>query len=316
MTVHILDIPEFPEQLREWLEDHLVDVHLAEVVSELLAVHGETSNPSSLDDVLGESRERILNRGLTSLTDQQCKTLLTQPRLLFALQDRVIEEGSRYWQHRANKAERQLLDLTEESDEEFLLEPAGNMPLAAMDANSSESTTRKRKLAGAHALSAEDNHSTRLRLKIISGAALAIALIALIGLFGWTSAKPQQPWGWLSEGALQPDLDASSYLESLASSGRQWFDKRPTNQRDLVARLDQLNAGCDKLILAPHEPLTEIDRTWLRDKCGAWKSNIEKHLSDLKSGKDPATIRTAADETVRKLINALRTKASQLRTSE
>jgi hypothetical protein len=313
MTVHILDMPEHPGQLHSWIEAQLVDVHLAEVVSELLAVHGESANTVSLDELLGVWKERILSDGLLDLTSQQCTSLLTQPRLLFELQELIVEQGSSYWKQLANHEETvsrgmQAMSLDDASVVPVIVTAeAVEEPYAA----SAEMPTRKRKTAlgdswGQPSLKVWDS-----KLLLGGGFVLMTMIITALAIIIWMK-HDEIAWGWGKEDALQTDLDASSYMVALADSGNEWFDQRPSDTKALEIRLRQLRDGCDILIAAEHEPLNDEEREWLRDKCRAWRGNIEQHRTDLTAGKAIREVRDAADETVRKLVTALKSKGTEL----
>jgi hypothetical protein len=68
--------------------------------------------------------------------------------------------------------------------------------------------------------------------------------------------------------------------------------------------------GCTKVLAAKHEPLTLDDRAWLVERCVAWGTKLDKHLADLQTGRSIEEVRREADETVDKLAQALRARAS------
>ena len=76
-------------------------------------------------------------------------------------------------------------------------------------------------------------------------------------------------------------------------------------------RLREFRRGCETLINAPHTQLSEEDREWLIKRCREWKKKIAEHERTLRSGaKTVEEVRSDADETVRKLMAALRKRAT------
>ena len=125
------------------------------------------------------------------------------------------------------------------------------------------------------------------------------------------SAKPTG-WGWDRPGALKSNIPADEYLNSLADSANEWFNKRPESPRDLATRIAQFRKGCSTLILADHQPLAEEDRTWLVEKCRAWAEKLDAHLVAIEAGQEVDSVRAAADETINKLMTAMRNRASEI----
>ncbi len=131
-----------------------------------------------------------------------------------------------------------------------------------------------------------------------------------------TLAEPEPPapakptgWGWERPGAIPNDVAADAYLTTLAHGADEWFNKRPTDAEGVKKRISDFRKGCSTLIASSHEPLAEEDRTWLVEKCKKWRDKLDGHLAALDAGEDPFIVRAAADETVTKLINAMRARA-------
>ncbi|MEQ9408153.1 MAG: hypothetical protein RIK87_10530 [Fuerstiella sp.] len=108
-------------------------------------------------------------------------------------------------------------------------------------------------------------------------------------------------------------MTPAAYLDSLADSAQEWFGKRPDTARAVATRIAQFRQGCSTLILADHAPLSAEDRTWLVGKCRARATKLDGHLAAVEAGQDAATVLTAADDTVNKLITALRGRAAELK---
>lgn len=116
-------------------------------------------------------------------------------------------------------------------------------------------------------------------------------------------------WGWSRPGALPQDLAPATYLDRLADDAEEWFAKRLEDPSALAMRITEFRLGCSSLIAAEHRPLSADDRAWLIEKCQAWAEKLEGHLAAVEAGQDPLQVRAEADETVNKLIQALRERA-------
>jgi len=144
---------------------------------------------------------------------------------------------------------------------------------------------------------------------------LATAACLLIAMFIWDSfLRPQRlsvasGWGWNRSGALPQDVQADVYFARLADGADEWFKQRPKTAEDLAKRTGQFRQGCSTLILADHRPLSAEDRKWLIDKCREWAVKLDQHLAAVEADyPDVQDIRDQADETIHKLIAALRTR--------
>jgi hypothetical protein len=65
------------------------------------------------------------------------------------------------------------------------------------------------------------------------------------------------------------------------------------------------------LDLAPidHRPLAATDRDWLKERCRLWAGKLDAHLASIESGGDVPSVRQDADDTIRKLMDALRARS-------
>src|SRR5262245_27095304 len=100
MTIHALEIPDATADLAQWLERHLVGLHLGELVTELAVIQGSPGGTSDLRDVLGQEYVAVLESGLQSLSHEQLQMLSAQPRLLIELQELVLTQGGGFWLQR------------------------------------------------------------------------------------------------------------------------------------------------------------------------------------------------------------------------
>ena len=147
----------------------------------------------------------------------------------------------------------------------------------------------------------------------LATAAAVLAIVVVYGQSQWPSqsrpAPPASGWGWSRSGALPQDLPRAAYLDHLASTAADWFRKRPDAPIALARRIAEFRQGCSVLILSEHRPLSPEDRTWLVAKCRAWAARLDAHLAAVEAGEAPEKVRAAADETVNRLITALRDRA-------
>ena len=98
MKLLTLDIPDAADSLAPWLESHLLGLDLHQVVTELGIFGGSQNEPrASLQQILGEQTEEVLQLGLRSLSISKLRQLLRQPRLLLDLQRLVLDQGGAYW---------------------------------------------------------------------------------------------------------------------------------------------------------------------------------------------------------------------------
>jgi hypothetical protein len=132
----------------------------------------------------------------------------------------------------------------------------------------------------------------------------------LVAVMAFWPTPPKPGWGWDRPGALAVDLNAPEYLNHLADGANEWFKKRPETRQDLEQRLREFRRGCDTLIAAPHPQLSDADRDWLVERCRVWSGKLDQHVADLQTGTELTRVRDAADETIRKLIQALRDRTS------
>jgi hypothetical protein len=76
--------------------------------------------------------------------------------------------------------------------------------------------------------------------------------------------------------------------------------------------LRQFQAGCTRLLEAPHDNLDAPTRDWLRKRCQAWSEKIGELEAKLERDRDVAAVRQAANATVERLSAALREKAAEV----
>jgi hypothetical protein len=304
MTWRALEIPDDPARLAPWLEGHLIGPDLARLVAELEAVHGPLDTSSDLDTSLERHTSQVLERGLEILSPAAMRTLLTHPRLLLTLQARVLGEGGPFWLAARSRETDALVEHGRQRLGDYLRDqaaaeaaPDGPRPLPAFDGSPPGPSTGRRRAWRA---------------------ALATAVLLLMGVFLWQQFQSPEPvsartaWGWNAPGAMADNVAAPAYLMALAKAADEWFNERPDDAESLARRIGEFRAGCDRLILAQHRPLAPADRQWLIGKCQAWSAKFDAHLADLHGGRDAAAVRAEADQTIRSLSEALRSRSRAL----
>jgi hypothetical protein len=303
MPATILDIPDEVADVGPWLDALLVGEDLGRVMAELAAVHGVAlpsgspgsgswPTPADATAWLGDRLPAVLAGGFGQLDSRVVGELLRNPALLPALQEVVCSTGGSYW-----------MDLARGTA------PAGRSPQEfsrLMFADDSRS--------GLPVLPGPAGSSTSSPLLVRTIAALAACLLVAVGIWSLSDRGgfSERPWGWSVATALD-SAPADRYLDQLAAAGEQWFAVKPDSEAALAKRLEQMIAGCDRLIEAAHEPLAPEDREWLREKCRAWREKFVGQLEALAASHDVAAGRAAADETVTKLVVALRSRATEVR---
>jgi hypothetical protein len=294
MRLIALEIPDEPAELAHWLERSLVGPDLASLVAELEAIHGEPAGAQpSARGMIGRDLDLVYSEGLATLPRTTLKHLLRQPRLLLELQEMVLENGGRHW-------------------DRLVLE-------GAIEADRQIERGRKR-LRKAIAGRAKPNDSDLIPLRPLLAwyrqplfVSLATAASVLVAVFVFERNQPpvDPAWGWNKPGALSSNLPPGPYLVRLAEEAEDWFAQRPDNRMGLARRISEFRQSCTTLILANHKSLNAEDRAWLVGKCKEWASKLDAQIVELEAQGDTAKVRGEADETVRKLINALRDRASR-----
>lgn len=211
--------------------------------------------------------------------------------LLLELQDQVASAGGEFWRQRA------AADSTaEDRIEQTWLSLAGRIQPATQNEGSQNQPPREEKK----------------RVAAIFAAASILAVACLLVWLGPKPAAAPPAWGWQASGVLAEDATAPDYLRNLAVAANDWFKKRPATAADLAIRIGQFRAGCSRIMLAEHRPLAEADQQWLVDRCRVWAGKLDGSLIDTESGRSIEEVRGEVDETVRRLISALETRADEL----
>lgn len=325
MELHLLSIPDNADALAAWLEECLLGPDLGEVAAELAAVYDAApADAPALEEALAGRLPAVLAHGLRGLPAALLGRLLRHPTLLLDLQERVLTEGGEPWRRPCDS---RLLETTERGRDRLAVwvhasgNGAGASPLP------SPVTTDDRPAAAARSVPVRPRATSFWRQTLI--ASLASAACAVLAVFAFETlahretpsvatpapAAPPRGWGWMNDAALAAAPTAPEHLRQLADAAHEWFNRRPTDAAALGHRLGEFRQGCTQLLLAEHAPLAEPDRAWLRERCRAWAAKLDTHLAALESGAAPATVLPQADDTITRLIQALRTRAEELEQS-
>jgi hypothetical protein len=237
-----------------------------------------------------------LTDGLGALPREALGRLLRGPRLLLDLEELVLVEGGVHWQRLGAEAPATGVEQSWERLEAILRAQdratPGKPPIPPMP---------------------RPQARRRFERPWVVSLATAAAVLAMAVAYDQTRgpvAVAQAGWGWNRPGALPQDLSRGAYLVRLADDAEEWFKKRLAEPAALARRIAEFRQGCSVLILTGHKPLPAEDRQWLNAKCREWAAKLDAHLAAVEAGEEPLKVRAAADETVRKLISALRGRAT------
>jgi hypothetical protein len=277
MTLVLPTVPEDPAELAGWLDRQIVGPDLARLIAELSAVHGPSSETTDLATVLGPDREAVLARGLGVLSEDRLRTFLRHPPLLAELQDTVTEAGSPYW------------------DELF-----DHPTLARVARNARDGLIEVLRPVRRY-----PRPPIYLRPWFVALATAATVLMTVV----LERTPAQRPWGWNVPRALSRGDTAAEHLTALADAAAEWRNRPRQTPAELRRAIKEMRDGCTALLAADHRALPAEDRAWLMDRCVAWGTKLDRHLADLQAGRPADEVRAEADETVDKLVQALRTRA-------
>jgi hypothetical protein len=283
MTILITTIPNDPKEWAGWLEQHLVGLRLRDLIHELQMLPEPKTTPLSL--LLNEVQlSEVRTRGLSALTVTQIRTLLGSPESLLELQEEVLCNGSDYWKSLPTAEE------VRQSLERVKLKIKAAISVDERPSRPSDQPTVAR---------------SRSWFNI---GILSLAVMLLIGVF----VSRMQPVGsgriLGQPGLLANNVNSSSqYFNRIADAASEWFIQRPINSAQLISLLQDVSDDCQILIEAEHPALTTAERDWFVTKCGNWKTEFDITLSSLQSGDlTLEAAQAAVDQTMRKLVNALR----------
>lgn len=311
MKLHILDLPDTREELIPWLEARFLGPELPELVAQLEDLRPAAAKAGpALGPILDQHGPALLKQGLSALPEAALWSLIADPQRLFELQDWVLTADSRYWNALVASAEDLQLSKSrgEAKWSRFLADESSNAPAPAA------------KSGGKAAWYASPPW--------VAMATAAVMLLAFRLVMDQKGVKvpgadpnqvaqapipPPVGWGWNNPDSLKQDVAADVYLTNLANGADAWFKKRPEDNKALAKRIGEFRRGCSELLLAEHQPLAEEDKAWLLERCKVWAGKFDGFLAAAESGADVQKTLAEMDETVNKLITALRTRADGLK---
>jgi hypothetical protein len=330
VTLVAFTIPDDPAQLPGWLESRLVAPDIGRLVAELAAAYPERGRAIPARQLLGDWYRKALADGLGGVPAGVLQQLLHHPRCLLELQEAVLTEGGAYWEEVAHRAEeltpavergRSALDAIFAA-ESGPLAPRADSVAAVCDPGATRPRETPASQRPATPLAERADHTpgqrpTRsYRNWALASSALAACLLLAVGYLTLTRPGPEVAgvsWGWAKPGGIPKQAQKpAEYLNSLAATSEEWFNKRPEDAAEVAKRISEFRAGCSRLIFSPHAALAQADRDWLVEKCRAWAKKLDDHLTELERGGDALKVRGDADDTIRKLQGALRERATKL----
>ena len=300
MPLHFVDIPDDAANLTTWLERHLVDSTLGELVAELSAAHPAGPPQSeTLETLLGAKLKSVLSRGLSSLSESELRQLVGHPWLLMELQERIFIDGGDYWSTSNSTADEDhaIARVWSRVSEQI----AHETPLTiARSENAIESTTKKSRRSawiGTMALAvAAFVGGLRLRDQLLNPPNQVIAA--------------QTSCGWIESIARAQNETRQPYFKILIDGAESWKKVNNNSPAQLATSINQFRQGCSVLLLSEHKPLPDSDKQWLRERCHDWADKLDRLLTRLENREeDFQVLRAAADEINQKLLEALRNQA-------
>lgn len=329
MKLVILETPDDPSLIPAWLDRLLVGLELAELVSQLEAIHGEPVDNPSLDAVLGERKNDVLNSGLGVLNADQISSLLTHPQLLLDLQEAVLIDGSGFWTSLQSEDD----ELTTAVDRSWQrLQATFEQPEAE-----AESEFEPKSFDGADDLTTktEDDQArldpwgkpirrdARSTLRILT-AACAMVLVAGAGLY---YLQPSPSTGWNSPEALVHRENPAATFEALAAASTDYLEASRSTPAELEREITRFIGDCEKVQLLKLPELADIDHPdrelpgskigtyddWLKVKCASWAGQARATLTAMRDGNsDFESASSAYTEILTKLKSALEKQAAAL----
>ena len=292
MSTHLLlEMPDGDFERTMWLERQFVDFRLKQLVDELTVVRqieeeSKGKTPVSfcggqpLESPLGYQGchsslpqeidwDKVLTKGLRSLSRKQFYGLLRDPQSLFALQEFILINGGSYWQELSETVHRQPAQRTYPMK-------FSNWVLATISA---------------------------------AAAVLLVGLFMNAPKASIVADVATNSWGPANIVATATlSLSANEYLDFLADLVGQWYDKRPIDREGLILRTEQFVAGCQAVIEQPHPNLTADRSLRLRHHCEQCQRDLRAQIQLLHQRRTSfALALVAIDESIDRLRDTLRT---------
>lgn len=287
MTIHLLTIPDSPDQWPEWLEQQLVSLHLGKLVEEL-RLHPDELKMTKLNQIFSSDELRsVIRGGLADVGIEKIQQLLHSPDALLKLQENILLNETPYWKNQG------LADQLELREAVVRVKPR----LKAEVNRSSPSSTEP------SVSNADARSGNRLAWMTV------IATGLLLGAFLWQFGSAGDSANVLGEAMLTANdvSTAAEYFERIAASGQKWFEQPRDTPEQLSALLQITSRNCETLINAEHEALTDAERIWFVEKCVNWKTKLDVTLADLQADRISVdAAKQQADAVMNKLVQVLR----------
>lgn len=310
MSLRVLQIPDAIANWPAWLESELVGIQLYDLVQELELLSRTEPKTNSLDESLGDSRQAVLEKGLSSLNTNQLRTLLRNPQQLVELQELVFVEGGDYWQSVPRSDSLQTivnqqwhalaseLSASLESKQQTI-EP----PLIVGASEPKEPVVR---LANESNVDGRPNADSTVfgRRTVVWPALAALAaclLLATIPFF-----RSSESGQFFAHASIQKSsLVGKEYLELLTDTIRTDWNNQPIEPGGVRDQLIAMRDSCDVLLDSDLRQLRPEVAAELKTRCGKWRTKFNDALDQLASGVDPHSVQTEANQTIEKLLEVL-----------
>ena len=311
MKLVALDMPDNHEELPQWLERQLVGPNLRELVAQLTVIHQGAPLQGEFNEVFKGKRSRILEAGLSALEQHQITALLTNPKLLLDMQIFVFSRGGSFWEQLLEDSPGQLSD---GFNEQLFKKLTGQNVQATNDLAEPTLSTNTNSPATKTQNQIKRKKSRPWVSNVISALLAASIVVALFSayLFYFQTSGTSQI-AFFSELPAATSVDEKIYLASFNTDAQKWFDYQPQSAEQLKSHILNLVDGCDRVIAGDHDALDQQTKSWLVEKCSAWRNNfVNKLVAVNREPAKYAQIRSEMDAAVRKMIKTVDTKIEEL----
>jgi hypothetical protein len=315
MKAVILDMPDEPADVPEWLETKLVGLDAVQLTSELSVLSGAGDEPlGALDAAIGERLNAVLAGGLSVLPADTIRELLHRPGLLLQLREEIFLRGGSYW----DRVAEQVPEVRDEVER-------ARTRLKAR----SQSRDRIR-------------HWVRiLRHPAFVSVATAATVLAMVHLTthnedrrhpqprGFAGGQVREPseWRWGPEGssllesvekrasentrALGRSIDAL-YLSGIADQIKSLAGRGALSPEEFAGSVLELRLICSLLIQRPSSLVAKSTRELLVRIARSTATELDRILSELDADGNARELSDRFDATVALAVNQLREESSRL----
>lgn len=295
----LFTFPENDEKISDWLEALLLSPDFGAAISQIADFKPEGLNDQT-KSLSAEELDKLSEIGLSQLSVEQCRWLLRNPKRLVELNEKVFEVGSPYWMGKLQGSA---------SDAPILKEVSNSISQFDSTAAATSQSQSKSDSTGSVQLSRRSFFQTTTGKLVALAASLMFIAVAIPAYKMFTDTGNSQ-WGWQNVSLAKQD-SRELYFGKLDQSLAEWFDVSKGSKELLAKRLEQFSDGCDRLINAEHDSLSQSDQDWLLEKCEAWKVTIDELVASAKQANDDqqvARIKNSADDLVTKISLAFKNR--------